>query len=543
MNLIQEKNYVWILVIVCFFIFFMNLDVLYPNIMEARNFITAREMVTDDNWLLTTMNGEPRYEKPPLPTWLAAIAGMLFSFDNLTALRIPSAIITLILVLFSYRLGVYFLKDKKQAFISSLILASSFYVVFAGRNGTWDIFAHSFMMIGIYYIFQFFSSDEKIWRNALLAGTFIGISFMSKGPVSHFALFLPFVIAYSIVYKYSNFKKKWLPLMGLLIVATVISIWWPYYISVMDGETAKAIAEKETTAWKDRNVRPFYYYWSFFVQSGVWTVVAFVGLLYPYLKSRVENLKAYKFSLFWTLASVVLLSLIPEKKSRYLLPVLIPLAFTTSFFISYIFKAFKERMNNYERIPVYLNFGLIGLVGVAFPIVGYIFLKNNLDGFYVRFIVTSLVLVAIGYFILKYLYQRNIQRVFYLIVFFLMTAVTFGFPLANAFLGNPKYNSLRDISRKAETEQIPVYMFNIQSPELVWDYGGKVPLLHSHDLTIPKEKTFKTLVMIGAKKSLEEAFPNAKITYLETFDLNPIDSTKSGYKDRLRTDMYLVSRY
>lgn len=543
MNLIQEKNYVWILVIVCFFIFFMNLDVLYPNIMEARNFITAREMVTDDNWLLTTMNGEPRYEKPPLPTWLAAIAGMLFSFDNLTALRIPSAIITLILVLFSYRLGIYFLKDKKQAFISSLILASSFYVVFAGRNGTWDIFAHSFMMIGIYYIFQFFSSDEKIWRNALLAGTFIGISFMSKGPVSHFALFLPFVIAYSIVYKYSNFKKKWLPLIGLLIVATVISIWWPYYISVMDGETAKAIAEKETTAWKDRNVRPFYYYWSFFVQSGAWTVVAFVSLLYPYLKSRVENLKAYKFSLFWTLAAVVLLSLIPEKKSRYLLPVLIPLAFTTSFFISYLFKAFKERMNSYERIPVYLNFGLIGLVGVAFPIVGYIFLKDNLDGFYVRFIVTSLVLVAIGYFILKYLYQRNIQRVFYLIVFFLMTAVTFGFPLANAFLGNPKYNSLRDISRKAETEQIPVYMFNIQSPELVWDYGGKVPLLHSHDLTIPKEKTFKTLVMIGAKKSLEKAFPNAKITYLETFDLNPIDSTKSGYKDRLRTDMYLVSRY
>lgn len=508
--------------------------------MEARNFITAREMVTDDNWLLTTMNGEPRYEKPPLPTWLAAVAGMLFSFDNLTALRIPSAIITLILVLFSYRLGVYFLKDKKQAFISSLVLATSFYVVFAGRNGTWDIFAHSFMMIGIYYIFQFFSSDEKIWRNALLAGTFIGISFMSKGPVSHFALFLPFLIAYSIVYKYSNFKKKWLPLISLLIVATVISIWWPYYISVMDGETAKAIAEKETTAWKDRNVRPFYYYWSFFVQSGVWTVVAFVSLLYPYLKSRVENLKAYKFSLFWTLAAVVLLSLIPEKKSRYLLPVLIPLAYTTSFYLTYIFKSFEKKLPKFERIPIYINFGLIGLVGVAFPIVGYLFLKDRLTGFLSPFAITSIILVMIGFFILKYVIQRKIHMAFYLIIGFLMTAVTFGFPLANAFLDNPKYNSLQDISRKAETEQIPVYMFNIQSPELVWDYGGKVPLLHSHDLTIPKEKTFKTLVMIGAKKSLEEAFPNAKITYLETFDLNPIDSTKSGYKDRLRTDMYLI---
>ena len=542
MNLIQEKNYVWILVIVCFFIFFMNLDVLYPNIMEARNFITAREMVSDDSWLLTTMNGEPRYEKPPLPTWLAAFGGMLFGFKNLIALRVPSAIITLILVLFSYRFGVYFLKDKKQAFINGLILATSFYVVFAGRNGTWDIFAHGFMIIGIYYIFQFFSSDEKIWRNALVAGTFIGLSFMSKGPVSHFALFLPFLIAYSIVYKYSNFKKKWLPLVGLILVTAAISVWWPYYISIMDGETARAIADKETTAWQNRNVRPFYYYWSFFMQSGAWTVVAFVSLLYPYLKTRVENLKAYKFSLFWTLASVVLLSLIPEKKSRYLLPVLIPLAYTTSFFFMYVFRAFKEQMNKYERIPVYLNFGLIGLVGVAFPIAGYIFLKDNLTGFYTPFAVTSIVLVLIGFFTLKYLYQRKIQLVFYLIIAFLMSVTTFSFPLMNSFLENPKYNSLQEISQKAATEQIPVYMFNIQSPELVWDYGGKVPLLHSHALEAPKEAKFKALVMIGAKKSLEKAFPNHTITYIETFDLNPIDDSKKGYKDRLRTDMYLVAK-
>jgi len=47
-------------------------------IMEARNFITAREMITDGNWILTTMNGGPRYEKPPLPTWITAVFGLLF---------------------------------------------------------------------------------------------------------------------------------------------------------------------------------------------------------------------------------------------------------------------------------------------------------------------------------------------------------------------------------------------------------------------------------------------------------------------------------
>jgi 4-amino-4-deoxy-L-arabinose transferase-like glycosyltransferase len=56
------------------------------SIMEARNFITAREMITDGNWLLTTMNGLARYEKPPLPTWLTAVSGLLFGIKNIVTL-------------------------------------------------------------------------------------------------------------------------------------------------------------------------------------------------------------------------------------------------------------------------------------------------------------------------------------------------------------------------------------------------------------------------------------------------------------------------
>jgi hypothetical protein len=123
-----------------------------------------------------------------------------------------------------------------------------------------------------------------------------------------------------------------------------------------------------------------------------------------------------------------------------------------------------------------------------------------------------------------------------------MAIIVLGFPLADAFLDNPKYNSLQDISRKAKEEKIPVYLFNIQSPELVWDYGEKIPLVHSHALEIPKETTFKVLVMIDGKKGLEKAFPTYKITYQETFDLNPIDDTNRGYKDRLRTEMYVISK-
>lgn len=85
---------------ICLFTAFMllpNLKVLDVSIMEARNFITAREMVQDGNWLLTTMNGEPRYEKPPLPTWLTAVSGLLFGIKSTFALRLPAILFIMIL--------------------------------------------------------------------------------------------------------------------------------------------------------------------------------------------------------------------------------------------------------------------------------------------------------------------------------------------------------------------------------------------------------------------------------------------------------------
>ena len=59
---------------ICIISFFINNRVVVPDIMEARNMVTAREMVHDGNWLVPTMNGDLRLEKPPLPTWLTAVA-------------------------------------------------------------------------------------------------------------------------------------------------------------------------------------------------------------------------------------------------------------------------------------------------------------------------------------------------------------------------------------------------------------------------------------------------------------------------------------
>ena len=68
----QKITHLLILLIVCYFSFFIHNQVIYADIMESRNLVTAREIVTEGNWLVPTMNGVLRLEKPPLPTWVAA---------------------------------------------------------------------------------------------------------------------------------------------------------------------------------------------------------------------------------------------------------------------------------------------------------------------------------------------------------------------------------------------------------------------------------------------------------------------------------------
>ena len=106
----NSKFYLLGIALVCAAIFFPHLSVVEVNIMEARNFITAREMLEYGNWIHTTMNLEPRYEKPPLPTWLTAFSAAVFGVKNLFGLRLPAVLSVVFLIFTFYFMGVQVLK-------------------------------------------------------------------------------------------------------------------------------------------------------------------------------------------------------------------------------------------------------------------------------------------------------------------------------------------------------------------------------------------------------------------------------------------------
>ncbi len=531
------KSYKFIILGCCFVLFFTHLDVLPVTIMEARNFITAREMLTDNHWLLTTMNGAPRYEKPPLPTWLSAISAFLFGIKSIAAYRLPVALMSTFTVFIFFTFIKYVSKNERLAFIASLILGSSFYVIAIQREAPWDIYAHGFMLASVFYLFRLFSESQKRFHYGIAAGIFLGLSLLSKGPVAPYALFLPFLIAFGWVYRYHNLKRKILPLLLALCIGIVLGGWWFFYVRHADPAPFLEISRQETSRWGSYNVRPFYYYWSFFTQSGIWTIPAFIALCYPYLKTRVSESRLYKFALIWTLSILVLLSVIPEKKSRYLLPILIPLALTTSFYIEYLILYFKSAVKRNESLPVYFNFSLIALIGVLFPFAGYFFLKDVLSGsLWFYFIGTALLLPIIGVNILYNLKKKEMYRVFLLTVGFMLVLIGVGLPLSKALKTNPAYNNIAHL----KLENAKLYSTGTVSPEMIWYYGDKIALRDADT----GDQHYFLLVSPAQSKNIEKNSSNTHtFERIDTFDLNY--SAKPGdrkHKERLVNILYSVKK-
>ncbi len=525
------------------FIFLLHLQVLPVTIMEARNFITAREMVLDGNWILTTMNGLPRYQKPPLPTWLTAVSGQLMGISNLYALRLPTALMAIFTGIVVYKFSFKLTIDRKQSLVNGLVLITSFYIIAITNEAPWDIYTHGFMLTSIYFLFALLKEDKNKWRNTFLAALFTGLSCLSKGPISLYALFLPFILAYSFAFGYKNFKARRFAISVYILVAIIISISWYWYVRMADPDAFLAIAQKETGNWSSYNVKPFYYYWSFFLQSGVWAIPAFFGLLYPLFRKKVIHPKSYLFTFLWTSFSVILLSVIPEKKTRYLSPVLIPLAMNTGLYLMYLIRNFSNIKSVAEKTPVYFHFGIIALIGFAFPVGGFFFLKQLAVPSWGWFYVTSVALVLTAAAMVYFLYKKGLYKVFMLNIVFIMSITALGLPIANALKMNTAYLNINKLATEKPIS-LPVYSFGEIAPEMIWHYGDIITDIESEKIIgiIDELSSFGVLVNSKEKERFEGMFDkNFTFDLKYTYDLNyGVSPGKKGHKSRLVALYYQV---
>ncbi|MDQ3290173.1 MAG: glycosyltransferase family 39 protein, partial [Bacteroidota bacterium] len=398
-----------LLFVIIYATFFQNLQAVDPSLMEARNFITVREMTQHGNWLIPTLNGEPRLAKPPLPTWLTAISVLAFGdLYNLVALRFPAAIIAAFTVYFLFLLARQLTRDRLIPLLAGIVLTTSFSFFNIGRQGTWDIYCHAFMLGSIWLLVKGMKEISKAYGYFVGSGILLGCSFLSKGPVSFYALLLPFLLSYGFGYGTTAFKKHWFGILLAFFICLVISLAWPLYVYLQEPAKLATNITNESTAWVNRHVKPFWFYLSFPWQAGIWAIFTVAALFVPYARRRIAPYGNFRFLSGWVFIDLFLLSVIPEKKERYLLPLLIPMALLTAHYIRFLLAAFKQNSTTKaDNFFFILNGVLFTIMALGLPIFLYQlgFSKNIIS--LNAFVISSIFFLVLGACLLVALKNKN----------------------------------------------------------------------------------------------------------------------------------------
>lgn len=469
----------FLLLLIAFIAFVANNGAIEANIMEARNLTTAREILQKNNWLEPTMNGELRLEKPPLPSWIAA-ATMHFSGDeNLSLLRLPAALAALLLIFFLFKLTTELTEDQLLPFLVAGTAGTSFYIFFMARDISWDIFCHSFMIGAIWLIHKGLKSDRNGWGELVGAGLLMGLSFMSKGPISFYALLLPYLIARSFSYRWKGVAEKKWGITLMVLTTLVVSLWWPIMIWFSHPDFSAQIAQQESAAWLNRSTRPFYHYWSFPVQSGIWAIIATIALYFPYARPRIERFGNYAFLALWVVVSVILLSLFPEKKERYLLPVLLPLSLLTAFYFRYLIHAFESSSFAKTDLVIFrLNSILMALISFAIPITVVFGVKGEAIPGIGLLILIFTFFWGLTMFLVRAFLKKNPLWLWMGMVGMVLSVCLTLLPLASKLaMTNPNYRSYKELRHRDDLKNVPFY-FNGEIPgkfiEVIWKSGHQV---------------------------------------------------------------------
>lgn len=513
--------------------FFMHLTLMPVSIMEARNFLVTREMLLEGNWLLTTMNGLPRYEKPPLPAWITSLF-VRGNIDNVFWYRLPTSIISTLGVFLFYILTKMLTHNKTLSFISAIVLGSSFYYVTIIIEAPSDVYTHVFMLFGIVYLIKLYRSDSRHFFYFIISVLGIAASIVSKGPVSLYALILPFIISYAWVYKLNLKKSIWL--VAVLLLGIGIGSSWFVYVRCADAKTFLEVATRESSNWTNYRVRPFYYYWSFLLQSGIWTIPALLSLFYPFYKNKVYNKNAYLFSWLWTILALVLLSLVPEKKSRYLLPVLFPLALTTAQFLHYQWDQLKN--DKLSKIGILTHYSLLSLVCFA-TLLAPLVIQEKSNVFWAWYVLLASGGIGVGAYMIRHLLTKNYSLLFFgnvLLILFFTCVGNFGFTFAFNQLNHPSVNKL-----SAALQGEEVFYFEEIRPEISWETKTITKEFSAENVQISSQ--FLVLVTEANKHNFIEKLPDFfKVEKIETFESSYLNNKRNlKNKDNFIHHVFTIS--
>lgn len=188
----------------------------------------TREMLANGDWLSTTLNGQPRFDKPILIYWLQAASVSLFGLNEF-ALRLPSALAALgwfeaIRRFAAPRLGL------STATLAMWAAATSLGVLMIGRAATADALLNLLLALALFDAWRHLEGGGRAPLLRMYALIALGV--LTKGPI---AVLVP--LAVTLLYCMSAGRlRDWLraatDLRGWAVFLLLAAPWYAYAFAV-----------------------------------------------------------------------------------------------------------------------------------------------------------------------------------------------------------------------------------------------------------------------------------------------------------------------
>lgn len=291
-----------------------NIPVLSHN--EARRLVVVQEMLLHHNWFFPTKNGLLYLEKPPLFYWSGGLVGMLTGSCAEWVLRLPSALSAL---------GVVWLLFGRMrrhigswaALFAGMMLVSSYFFAEMARVAELNMMLTLWVFAAMLMYFSYLTEKVRHWL--YLAYIFLGLAFMTKGPVA-LLFFVPPVVVYGLLHKDRAALRGLVSGRGWLLFALVAMPWF-IYVSLQLNDMpllavfAGQVADKVSSAKGD----PFYFYPLFL--CGAFAPWPLFLICRPRQQLQyLLSMMAGRFFVLTALVPLILFSLIDFKRPKYILP-------------------------------------------------------------------------------------------------------------------------------------------------------------------------------------------------------------------------------
>jgi len=211
-----------------FFLMFGNGLVSLTHPDEVFYAQSAKEMLAHQSWLTPMIFDQPHFEKPIFFFWLLAACIKWLGLNPFSA-RLMPAFFGIIGVMVTYWIAWMLFRDKRTAFLSGVILATSFIYIALSRAVLTDMVFSILVVIALaFFYYGFINKDRWDW-GIVLCFIFSGLAVLTKGILGILFVFVPAAAFLSFKRELKVFRNQ-ATLWGFLFFLALVIPWHLYMV-------------------------------------------------------------------------------------------------------------------------------------------------------------------------------------------------------------------------------------------------------------------------------------------------------------------------